>query len=252
MNDCNQPTTPAMAYTTIAGAYWRSMLSCIMVALALTAGFSNTYGSVLMTPPNSSQNSPRNAAPIPARHYTSVVAEQDSTTKPQKAFPNTGVRYEGGDTIKTVAKDDSLRIYLETRIEAGKIPFSTLMIITEGGRVNFRWRTPSEAVAVKEQLLTIQLTKKEWKSLLALHNQSKQAFDAIDIGDVLFAVSKQTIYVEKGSYSRAISYLLEPKLAPYPKMYDDYIRRQFQIDEQSPLWKFVQAVRKINDRFQVK
>jgi hypothetical protein len=220
MKNFNQSTP---AHTSIAAISWHYAL-CVMIALILTMEPSSAY----------------------------MAAQQDSTGKPQKAYPNTGVRYEGGDTTKNVAKDDTLRIYLETRTEAGKIPYTTLLVITEGGRVDFRWRTAAEAVVEKEKSLTIQLTKKEWKNLFALYTKSRQSYDAVDIGDVLFAVAKQTIYVEKGAYGRAISYLLEPKLAAYPKMYDDHIRRQFQLDEKHPLWQFIQTVRSINDRFQTK
>ncbi len=145
---------------------------------------------------------------------------------------------------------DGLEILLETRNEAGGMgaAFSTLLTIREGGVMQFNRRVLVEKDKQKENVIDAQLKKSEWNGLLKALEIQK--FSAVQTDRIMFAMYRQGLTVKKGTQKHTIMFLIDPRILASgdPKLIDADIKRQLGL-KGDKIWRFVQLVRAINNRF---
>lgn len=138
----------------------------------------------------------------------------------------------------------SLRIFLETRnVVARPEGYETLLTIDSGGAMTFEWHT----VSGKRKTLTAQLKPKEWKDLEKLLD-AKKFLESKPASVVGYADWMQSIAIEKGGKERTLRMMIDYRKKT-AEASEKFIQEQLGEEITNAHWKFITAVRIINERF---
>lgn len=176
---------------------------------------------------------------------TILQAQENPTSKPTTMVVSSST----SATIKpkestNVKPSQKLQIFLESRNVNGRPEgYETLLSIEENGNLKFEFHTVSH----RRDSMHAKLKPRELKALLASLNTQK-FFAAEPEQRFAYADWMQSLTVEQGGKTKTIRFMVDVR-KPSKEAIDQHIQEQFGKQMTNDVWKFVQIIRAINERF---
>jgi hypothetical protein len=178
------------------------------------------------------------------------IAQSMTTTQATVQTTTTNVSSTTSAIVQTPAKKEKpkpskkLRIFLETRnVVARPEGYETLLTIEEDGSMNFQWHT----VSGRSKTISAQLKPTELVTLKKLLDFDK-LYAMQPTTNVMYADWMQYLTVEKDEKSKSIRMMIEYRKKTKEAI-DENIKQQLGDAVVKEIWKFIDVVRALNNRF---
>jgi hypothetical protein len=178
------------------------------------------------------------------------IAQIMTTTQATVQTTTTNVSSTTSAIVQTPAKKEKpkpskkLRIFLETRnVVARPEGYETLLTIEEDGSMNFQWHT----VSGRSNTMNAQLKPTELVTLKKLLDFDK-LYAMQPTTNVMYADWMQYLTVEKDEKSKSIRMMIEYRKKTKEAI-DENIKQQLGDVVVKEIWKFIDVVRALNNRF---
>lgn len=184
--------------------------------------------------------------------FLMVSAAQTMIQAQENPAPKTTTMIVSSSTSATVKPKEAVRsnpsqalqIFFESRNVNGRPEgYETLLSIEENGNLKFEFHTVSN----RRDSMRAKLKPRELKALLTSLNTQK-FFAAEPEQRFAYADWMQSLTVEQGGKSKTIRFMVDVR-KPSKEAIEQHIQEQFGKQMTGEVWKFVQIIRAINDRF---